>query len=178
MHRVLAAVRTVAICVAVGALIGTPSAPATTRVPGLELAGGADSKEELIERLLAALASKDLLALHTLRVTESEYKAILAWAVPVGTAPRVLRPEVEDWAWQTLDTKSRHYEAHLIQTYGGRDYEVRAVTFKKGTGERAGYRSYRQLRLSLDDDGSDVALATGSIIEADGRYKFESFIRD
>jgi hypothetical protein len=176
--RILATVRTVAVCVAAVALAGVPSGATTGRPPGLELTRAARSETELIERLLAALSARDLDALHVLRATESEWKAMLAWQVPVGARPRVLRAEVQDMGWRMVDTKSLHYERHLIHEYGGRDFEVKAVSFNKGTTEWAGFRAHRQLRLDLVADGTGVELGTGSIVEIGGRFKFASFVRD
>lgn len=176
--RILAAVRTVAVCVAAVALAGVPSNATTGRVPGLELTGAARSETELIDRLLGALSARDPDALHALRATESEWKAMLAWQVPVGARPRVLREEVRDLAWQMVDSKSLHYERHLLHQYGGRDFDVKAVSFDKGTTEWTGFRVHRQVRLDLVADGTEVELGTGSIVEIAGRFKFASFIRD
>jgi len=178
VSRILATVRTIVVCLVVAALVGAPSAPATSRARGLELTGAAASQNELIERLLTTLSAKDLDALHALRATESEWKAMFAWQVPVGASPRVTRADVQDLAWRMLDTKSLYYERYLIERYGGRRWDVEAVSFPKGTDEWAGYRAHRQLRLDLVDDGDEVELATGSIVEIDGRFKFGSFVRD
>jgi len=143
------------------------------------LDASASSVEALVGRLLDALEKKDLDALRKLRVTESEYKGIiLAGHVPVGQPFRSFPAEVVDFAWKTLNTKSLYYERYLLQQYGGRSYELKDVRFERGTAEFAGYRAHKQLRLSLEDDGSAVELATGSIAEVGGQYKFASFIRD
>lgn len=52
------------------------------------------------------------------------------------------------------------------------------MTFAKGVTDYATYRAYRQLRLAVTSDGSPAELATGSIAEVQGRYKFISYIRD
>ena len=143
------------------------------------LQGGASSKEELAQRLLKALERKDLEALRRLRVTESEYKdVIMAGTVAAGEALRVFRPEVTDYAWKTLNTKSLYYERYLLHELGGKHYELQDMTFAKGVTDYGTYRAYRQLRLAVTNDGSPAELATGSIAEVQGRYKFISFIRD
>lgn len=143
------------------------------------LEAASPSVEGLVGRLLDALAKKDLEALRRLRVTESEYKGILlAGHVPVGRPFREFPSDVVDFAWKTLNTKSLYYERYLLEQYGGRAYELKDVRFERGTAEFAGYRAYKQLRLSLISDGSPVELATGSIAEVGGQYKFASFIRD
>jgi hypothetical protein len=146
---------------------------------GQTLGGGASSPEELAQRLLDALEREDLDALRRLRVTESEYKdIILAGTAPAGQPARTLRPDVADYAWKTLDTKSLYYERYLLHEFGGQHYEVKHLSFAKGTADYARYRAHRQLRLALQRDGSRAELATGSIAEVGGRYKFISFIRE
>jgi len=176
--QALRTIRILAVSIAVWTLIGIPAPPAPGPVPGVVLADTASSQSELIERFLGALSRKDPDALHALRASESEWRAMLEWQVPPGKAPRIVRPDVQDLAWGMLDTKSRYYERYLIQNYGGRRFDVKTVAFEKGTTEWAGYRVHGQLRLSLVEDGKDLELGTGSIVEVDGRYKFGSFVRD
>jgi hypothetical protein len=160
-------------------ILGLGSRAMTTVQPELPLDTSASSTAELVQRLLEALERRDLNALHRLRVTEPEYKGIiLAGGVPVGQPFRSYRAEVSDLAWQTLNTKSIYYERFLLHEYGGRRYELKDVRFEEGTADYAGYRAHRQLRLSLAREGSTVELATGSIAEVGGRFKFVSFIRD
>jgi len=143
------------------------------------LQGGASSKEELAERLLKALERRDLDALRRLRVTESEYKdVIMAGTVSAGESLRAFRPDVADYAWKTLNTKSLYYERYLLHELGGKHYELQDMAFAKGVAEYATYRAYRQLRLAVTSDGSPAEVATGSIAEVQGQYKFISFIRD
>jgi hypothetical protein len=140
----------------------------------------ASSPGELIDRLLAALEDRDLEAMRRLRVTEAEYKRIIL--------PRTMRPEVADFAWGTLNTKSLYYERHLLEQLGGRRYRAGEPFFDKGTKEYAGYRALRQIRVGLTpvgEDANDAATAadpkrleTGSIADVGGRYKFISFVRD
>jgi hypothetical protein len=138
------------------------------------------SKEELAQRLLDALEKKDLQGLRRLRVTETEYKDfVLPGSVEVGQPLRKYPPDIADYAWKTLDTKSLYYERYLIHGSGGEHYQIKDMTFDKGVADYATYRAYRQLRLALTKkDGAPGELATGSIIEVDGQYKFISFIRD
>jgi hypothetical protein len=139
------------------------------------------SAERLIDQFLGALARKDLGALHRLRVTETEYREILMpTSVPEGQPLRRPSKEFADLAWGLLDEKSRYYERSLLLEYGGRQLRLKDVSYAKGEKTFAGYRAREQLRLTLEDmiSGSEVGLATGSIVEVAGRYKFVSFIRD
>jgi hypothetical protein len=137
------------------------------------------STDEVVAAFLSALERKDLEALRRLRVTEAEYKdLILPGSVPEGQPFRAYRPDVVDYAWQTLNTKSLYYERYLLTSHGGRSYELQDVRFERGTEKYAGYSTHKQLRLSVVHDGEPVEIGTGSIVEVGGRYKFASFIRD
>jgi hypothetical protein len=139
------------------------------------------SAEQLIDQFLGALARKDPDALHRLRVTETEYREILMpTSVPEGQPLRQPSKEFADLAWGLIDEKSRYYEQSLLAQYGGRQLRLATVSYDKGDAKFAGYTARRQLRLALEDviSGERVEIATGSIAEVAGRYKFVSFIRD
>lgn len=140
----------------------------------------APSSERLIEDFLSALRDKDPEALRRLRVSETEYKTvIMPGSVKEGQRPRVYRPEVSDVAWGLLDTKSRYYEIMLLETFGGRTLAIEKVEFEEGTERYLNHTAHKQLRLMVRDEaGTTGRLATGSIVEIDGQYKFISFIND
>src|SRR5262245_32378304 len=136
------------------------------------LRDAASSKEELAQWLLDALEKKDLEALRRLRVTEAEYKDfILPGSVEVGKRLRTYPPDVANYAWQTLNTKSLYYERYLLAQVGGKHMEFKDMSFAKGTADYATYRAFRQLRLAVLENGSPAELATGSIAEVGGKYK-------
>jgi hypothetical protein len=141
---------------------------------------GAPSAEALIDRLLQALRNQDRDALRRLRLSEGEYREIvLPGHVTIGAPLRRYPEDVSKYAWGALDTKSAYYELTLLAEFGGRAYEVENVAFEKGTETYATYTARKQLRVALrGDDGDVVELATGSIAEIDGSFKFVSFIRD
>ena len=150
------------------------------RHPPRKLETAAPSREVLIERFLETLRTKDETALHALRVTEAEYVGlILAGSVEPGQPLRHWPEDANRYFWSGFDLKSRYYERYLIGEYGGRAYRIKSVDFDKGTKAYATYEAYRQLRLVLEDEaGKDVPLATGSIADVGGQWKFISFIRD
>jgi hypothetical protein len=169
--------RVVGIAVLSASLLAGTGVTLATSTPVLRHA--ASSPEQLIERLLEALEAEDGGELRKLRVTESEYKRIiLAGHVPEGAPFRTFPDEVSDYAWKTLDTKSLYYERHLLNHFGGRRWTVKTVDYDKGSARWAGYQALRQLRLRLAGDDTEVELATGSICEVEGHFKFVSFIRD
>jgi hypothetical protein len=144
------------------------------------LTDGASSVDELVARLLAALAARDRAALARLRVTEREYlDVILPGNVEPGQPPQRMPEEKARFFWQMLDAKSRFGEQHLLDEFGGRRFHATRVDYKKGAKRWAGFDSYRQLRLALaDEQGRAHELGTGSIVDVDGRLKFVSFVRD
>lgn len=145
------------------------------------LADAEPSADQLVDRFLGALAGKDPDALHRLRVTEAEYREIvMPGTVPEGQPLKRPSKEFADFAWGLIDTKSRYYEQSLLQEYGGRRLRLKATAYEKGEKRFAGYTAREQLRLTLEDEtsGTEVRLATGSIVGVAGRYKFASFVRD
>ena len=106
------------------------------------LRDAASSKEELAQRLLDALERKDLQALRRLRVTETEYKdVILPGSVEAGQQLRDYTPDVADYAWKTLNTKSLYYERYLLAQLGGKHLAYRDMSFAKGVADYATYRA-------------------------------------
>ena len=146
-----------------------------------QLRYAAPSQDALIRRALRALGEKDARTLRLLRVTESEYRnIILPSTVPPGSPPRHYRDDVSDFFWRLLDTKSAMYEQYLLNTVGGRGLSrVKDRQYAKGKTQYAGYTAYKQVRLVVEDgSGQQEEMATGSIVEIGGRFKFMSFIRD
>jgi hypothetical protein len=149
--------------------------------PERTLTHAASSADQLIDKLLGALAKKDPDALRRLRVTEAEYREILLPGnVPEGQPLRAPSKELADLAWGLIETKSPYYEALLLKKFGGLTLRVEEIGFEDGVMRYANHVLHRQLRLKLTDtaSGSHLELDTGSIVEIAGRYKFASFIAD
>lgn len=163
--------------VPVGAAESPPPRPAPAR---RTLADAAPSREALVEQLLAALAARDAEALKRLRVTEREYREIiLPGSAKQGEPLRKYTDEQSKFFWSLLDGKSAHFEAALLNRYGGQRYRVKTLEYEQGEQEYASYRAYKQVRLLLaDESGTERELATGSIAEIGGGYKFISFVRN
>jgi hypothetical protein len=140
------------------------------------LEGAAASTDELIERLLEALAANDAKALQALRVTRSEYlDLIVPLTVEPGEAPRQVSDAPKEYLWQVLDFKSRLYEARLLELFGGRRWARRELRFSRPSRHYAGYDAYGEVRLALmDDDGETIELRSGWVAEVGGRFKFIS----
>jgi hypothetical protein len=148
--------------------------------PAAKLSDGAPSADALISRFLDALERRDQAALRTLRVTEREYLDVILPGSVEKNQPRRKWPEdVSRYFWGEIDSKSIYSEESLMQAWGGKHWSVKSVEYERGTKEYAAYTAHRQLRLTLvDGAGEEQVLATGSIAELDGRFKFLSFKRD
>jgi hypothetical protein len=154
---------------------------ARASVPPSGLANAYASADALIDGMLRALERDDPDALRRLRVTETEYREIiLPGSVREGRPLRRYPRDIADYAWGSLATRSFYHEQALLHGHKGRHFIVKAVEYDKGVERYANHTAYKQLRLTLEEPatGKEVKLATGSIVEIDGRFKFISFIND
>jgi hypothetical protein len=145
-----------------------------------DLSGWARSRDELIARFLEALQQNDNAELERLKVSEEEYVGfILPGSVAPGQPLRKWPREVSGYFYRDLNTKSMYAQQALLHDFGGRGLKLESVEYEEGTKKYANHVAYRQLRLKLKEpDGSESRLATGSIAEVKGRYKFVSFVAD
>ena len=142
------------------------------------LVDAAPSVDALIERLLDALAKRDIAALNRLRMTENEYRTfVLPGSVEPGQPARAYEAGPSIWAWNNVDTNSRYAAAAMIKGYGGRRFKLKEVNYLKGHGTYAWYDAYRTVSLTLEDDKGEVGeLVLGSIAHIDGQFKFISLL--
>lgn len=148
--------------------------------PVARVTGGAPTLDALVERFLAALRAGDRAALEALRLTKDEYvHLVMPGHVAPGEPPQRLSPEAAEYFFDVMDGKSAYFREALVARHAGRNLRLRSVTFDKGIADYAGHRSYKRAVLVLEDeDGRELELRTGSVVERDGRFKFASFIRD
>jgi hypothetical protein len=144
------------------------------------LTGGASSLDELVTLFLDAVSRRDRDALEALRVTEAEYRSIIVpGSVAPGAPPQVLSEEGLEYFWGEMNQKSAAHREAILEGFGGQTFTPVRHSFEKGIRDFAGYKAYGRLRVILrDDQGAEVELRTGSIVERDGRFKFATFIRD
>jgi hypothetical protein len=159
--------------------------PATANAPApaerrLDISNGASSIDELVGRFLEALRNKDQNGLRALRVTRDEYiRVILAGSVPEGSALRQWPDDINEYWWGVLHTKSVYSEANLIAGFGGKQYTLKKIDYRKGVGTYATHTAYKQLSLEVEDDaGEEHEIRIGSVAEVSGQFKFISFVRD
>lgn len=140
----------------------------------LQLSGGASSQEGLVDAWLEALARNDEARLHSLRVTREEYLEIMVpWTVKPGQPPRQVSEQPREFFWTVLDTKSRDLGRSMLQRYGGRRFQRRAIQFSEPRREYAGYRAHGLVRVdAVDEAGQPITVEGPWIAEVGGRYKF------
>jgi hypothetical protein len=87
--------------------------------------------------------------------------------------------ETAKYFWDVLNTKSLYSEQYLLNTYGGRTFRVKNISFAKGQKQFAWFVAYQQLRLNVEDgSGGEDEIRTGSIAKVRDRFKFVSYLRD
>jgi hypothetical protein len=131
-----------------------------------------DSPESLAVEVLRALKERDRDRLTSLPLTEDEFRGDVFREMPAfGRVP-------SDYVWRDLQQKSGYSLAHVLETYGGRGYELERVLL----GQTSSYRSFvvfRKPRLVLRDPatGGEVTVQLfGSILRHSGQFKLFSFV--
>lgn len=144
------------------------------------LAGGAPSIDVLVNQLVEALESGDKEAVNRCLITRQDYvDFVLPGAGKPGDPPRHYDERMNDYAWGTMYGKTIYFRANLIDSMKGKHFKVKDYRFRKGVKDYAWYRAHEQISLLLvDENGSERALNTGSILEVNGRYKFISLVND
>ena len=144
------------------------------------MADGEPSIESLLEKFRQALATNDKALLRRLRVTEGEYRTlIIPGSVDPGTLPTQYNEQATQYFWGILNGKSIYVEANLLHDFGGKDFTIESVEYRKGVKKYRDYTAYKQLTLMVKHPGEEPErMRIGSIAEVDGQYKFISYVRD
>ena len=169
-----------AACLAMAASRMTIAAADTGPPATLHLQNAEPSIDSLLAKLKQALETKDRKLLHSLRVTEDEYRnVIMPGSVPEGQPRAQYSEQASQYFWSILNLKSVYSEANLLDEYGGKPIKLTAVDYHKGVQHYRDYTAYKQLHITVEDDtGKKDTMKIGSIAEVGGAYKFISFVRD
>ena len=148
--------------------------------PHVRLADGEPSIDSLLEKFRGALVTNDKTALRRLRVTEDEYRnLIMPGSVDPGTPRPSYNEQASRYFWGILNGKSIYTEANLLHEFGGKDFAIDSVEYRKGVKKYRDYTAYKQLTLMVKHPGEESErMRIGSIAEVDGQYKFISYVRD
>lgn len=162
-------------CVAgfIALLVVVPSGCAKRTV----LANTFDSEHALADRVLGALAARDIAALQALPLSEREFRQAVWPELPSGRAEMGVPVE---FAWRTLAQNSSGHLAQIFAAHGGRRYRLIGVRFD---GEATRYDTFtvrRKARLIVHDErGSERHLRLfGVVLQQNGRFKLFSYVAD
>lgn len=124
-----------------------------------------------------ALASRDLPALETLAVTESEFREII-WPHLPASAPETGMPA--DYVWSDTNIRSRGALAGRLVEYGGTNLTVEGVRFAGATSDHGAFKVHRKTHLTVRDmEGREMEVRMiGSMIESAQGWKVYSYIVD
>ena len=137
---------------------------------GMPFSGGASTREDLAQMLLAALSARDEKALHALRVTKEEFSVIL-W--PEFPESRPITNITADDAWGMAIAQSVAGAGRAVGQYGGKDLTLLRVE----GGPPMAYRNFvlrRDVSLLVRDRSTGVESRLNfapSFVERNGRVK-------
>lgn len=135
------------------------------------------SKEAAARAVADAIAAGDVRRLEAIAISEAEFRNSI-WPRLPASRPAVGMPV--EYVWADTSTKSRGHLAQLLQTHGGRRFEVQSVSFGRPTIDYGDFRVHREARLTVRTTQGDLRTVRlfGSMIEAAGAWKVFSFIVD
>jgi hypothetical protein len=135
------------------------------------------SEHALAERVLGALAARDIAVLEALPLSEQEFEQVV-WPDLPASRPEMNLPA--DYAWRTLAQNSRGYLARLLATHGGRRYRLVRIDFDGETTHYDAFVVHRKSRLVIQDEaGHERTLRLfGSVLERAGEFKLFSYVAD
>jgi hypothetical protein len=145
------------------------------RLPPVDsLAGGTNTRNELVAAYLRALAAADTAALARLAVTRAEFAWLYYPTTPMGRPPYDLEPGL---MWFLHAQRSDRGISKALQLYGGRqmslvDYDCGLEASHEG--ENTVYGPCTVRWRTADGDTLAVRLFN-QILERDGRFKFLSY---
>ncbi len=150
-------------------------AAACSRPPAL--AHTFSSEDALAERVLGALAARDITALQALPLSEGEFRRVV-W--PELPASRQEANVPLDYAWRTLDQNSRGHLAETVHEHGGRRYHLVRVQFDGGSTPYRSFTVHRRARVVVRDaTGEEHHLRLfGSVLERGREFKLFSYVAD
>lgn len=137
-----------------------------------DLAHSGDSIDDLAQRVLTAIESKDIATLDALRINRDEFKKYLWPEFPASTNNTPF-----DFAWDNLNGKTTKGMTRAIADIGGQEFRLVGVTFEKETEKYPTFTLYTSAVLDVTDlNGNKKQLKfCGSIVERNGEYKFLSY---
>lgn len=156
-----------------GALIAGEAC--ASRVP--PLAHAQQSASQLARAVAGALERADAAELHSLALSEQEFRDHVWPELPASRPERNLP---FSYVWLDLKRKSDGHLARILEEFGGQPMRVADVRFAGGTTQFQTYVVHRDGRVRLvHQDGSITETRLfGSVIEKNGQLKVFSYVVD
>lgn len=141
------------------------------------LANTEPSAMALAGAVLKALEAKDANRLAALALNEPEFRDHVWPELPAARPERNLP---FSYVWLELRQKSDASLSRLIQSVGGRQFDLVSISFSSGTTPYGSYLVHRKAVLTVKDaSGAERQLqAFGSVLEKAGRFKVFSYVID
>jgi hypothetical protein len=139
-----------------------------------ELEGGADSRDALAEKVVAAIASRDTAVVRGLVLSRAEYAWLYYPATPQGRPPYDLDPAT---LWLTLSAQSERGVARAMERLGDRSVSFLGSSCQ-GTPSREGQNTVYgpcTVRLVVAPHDTSEGRLFGLVIERHGRWKLVSY---
>lgn len=142
--------------------------------PGMRLKGAAESREELIDRFLAAVQSADTVPLQAMRLDSAEFAWIYFPASPYAQPPYELPPAYVWFHTAAESSKGAQRAARLLSGKAIRYEGYQCADEPEHYGDARLWVSCQLRWRDENGKGWDYRLF-GSIIEHDGLFKFVSY---
>ncbi len=138
------------------------------------LTGGAESRDDLVQSFIQALARRDTAAIVDLAITRGEFAYIYYPTASQGLAPYDLEPGL---MWFMLFEASNQGIRRALKTYGGTS--LRMVDYECGSGvvQEGENRVYGPcvVRWRGENDDTVSVRLLSQIVERGGRFKVLSY---
>jgi len=134
------------------------------------------TRDAVVETFLKALAARDVPALQSLAVGETEFRKYI-WPSLPASAEQVGMPD--DYVWRDTAMRNAGFLAQLLSDHGGFEYRLVAVSFAGDTTDYGPFRVHRKTSLDVRGPaGAETLRLFGSMVESGGRWKIYSFVVD
>lgn len=136
-----------------------------------------ESPEAVSRAVLSALEAGDYENLRRYALSEEEFGSVVWPELPSSRPDRNLPLS---YVWGDLNQKANYCFKRLVDTEGGRHYDLVRLEFEGVISPYDSYRVYRDARLVVRDEyGREKRVDFfGSVIERDGRFKLFSYYVD
>lgn len=138
------------------------------------LDGGSSSRDALVARFAAAVATRDTSELRRMALTRAEFAWLVFPTSPYAAEPYRTKPGL---VWRQIQLASNTGATRLFERYGGRPFLIGGVVCPAEPGVQGGNRIWPGClvhREGNDGVSADERLF-GSIIERDGQFKFMGY---